>query len=111
MIAYRSIRDPQYEDELYESSFEACISSGPSVTAGIQFIEDLLGLLGNARIDLFSAGAIERKVLKESANARISMSKTIYVHIECCTHSILIKGGSIFLLSLKGLHELSSRRP
>ena len=26
MIAYRSIRDPQYEDEFYEAAFDACTS-------------------------------------------------------------------------------------
>ena len=65
MISYRSIRDPSREDALAESSFANLGADSTSIGSMPGFLDNMLKLLGSARVDLFSAGRVEEKILGE----------------------------------------------
>ena len=63
MLGHHSIKDPSFQDTLHEQQFAVIDSAGNSVADAIAYCDDVLTLLGEARVDLFSETAIERNNL------------------------------------------------
>ena len=87
MVAYRAIRDPQWEDGLREQAFRNLTSDGGSIAQAIAFLDSLLELLGDSREDLFSATSIEKKVidtLKRYTSPQLKKDLLAYASLHPC---------------------------
>ena len=65
MIAYNSIKDPTYSEQLYEATFAQVENHGGSIQDALEFVDALYTLLGEAPEGLFSETTVERKFLSQ----------------------------------------------